>query len=77
MPYHFYRQASTNGSYEDTLQSTIVGNDSSWGLVGKADFLVFDQERGMDVLGEEPSYEFMFNVNDGKDCSISDRRGDC
>ena len=66
MPYHFYRQASINGSYEDTYPSTIVGNDSSWGLVGKADFLVFDQERGLPLLGQTPSYEYMFYVDDGK-----------
>ena len=64
MPYHFYRQASSNGSYEDTYASTNVPNDTSFGLVGGADFLVFDQERGMSLLGEAPSYEFMFLVND-------------
>lgn len=65
MPYHFYRQASINGSYEDTYQSTVVDNDSSWSLVGTADFLVFDQQRGLPVLGSAPSYEYMFYVNDG------------
>lgn len=64
MPYHFYRQAS-NGTYEDTIGSTVVGNDSSWQLVSQADFLVFDQQRGLEVLGASPQYEFMFAVNDG------------
>jgi len=64
LPYHFYRQASTNGSYEDTFASTSVPNDTSFGLVGGADFLVFDQERGLELLGGSPRYEFMFQVND-------------
>lgn len=66
MPYRFYRQASDNASYEDTLPSTIVGNDSSWSLLPSADFLVFDQKRGLDMLGSSPSYEFMFAVDDGE-----------
>src|SRR5882724_6255833 len=79
MPYHFFREPSYNGSYEDTYPSTQVPNDTSWGLVGKADFLVFDQARGLDLLGSNPSYEYMFAVNDGrfpvqKDaCSLPDR----
>ena len=35
-------------------------------LVVKADFLVFDQARGLDLLGPSPSYEYMFAVNDGR-----------
>jgi hypothetical protein len=66
MPYHFFREPSYNGSYEDTYPSTLVPNDTSWGLVGKADFLVFDQARGLDLLGTTPNYEYMFAVNDGK-----------
>lgn len=30
-----------------------------------SDFLVFDEERGLELLGEEPRYEFMFAVDDG------------
>lgn len=66
MPYHFYRQVDTNGSYEDTLQSTVVANDLSWALVGTSDFLVFDIERGFKILGDKPTYEYMFEVDDGE-----------
>lgn len=66
IPYPFYRQADTNGSYEDTIQSTQVPSDPSWNLVGEADFLVFDETRGFEVLGSSPTYEYMFAVNDGK-----------
>jgi hypothetical protein len=65
MPYHFFREPSSNGSYEDTYASTAVPSDLSWTLVEKADFLVFDQKLGLDLLGPSPSYEFMFAVNDG------------
>lgn len=66
MPYHFYREASDNASYEDTFPSTTVGNDSSFSLLKGADFLVFDHDRGLEMLGSSPSYEYMFAVNDGK-----------
>jgi hypothetical protein len=66
MPYHFFRQPSDNGSYEDIYPSTSVPSDPSFSLVGKADFLVFDEKRGLDLLGPNPEYDFMFALNDGK-----------
>lgn len=66
MPYPFYRRTGVNGSFEDTFASTSVPNDTSFGLVSQADFLVFDRERGLELLGSNPSYEFMFHVNDGE-----------
>ena len=74
MPYHFFREPSYNGSYEDTYPSTMAPNDTSWGLVGKADFLVFDQARGLDLLGPSPSYEYIFEVNDGRVFMENDAR---
>ncbi|KAI9651214.1 hypothetical protein NHQ30_001252 [Ciborinia camelliae] len=64
MPYPFYRLAGVNGSYQDTFASTSVPNDPSFDLVSQADFLVFDKERGLELLGNSPSYEYMFHVND-------------
>lgn len=66
MPYHFFREPSYDGSYEDTYSSTSVQSDSSWDLVGEADFLVFDENRGLELLGPSPSYKFMFELSDGK-----------
>jgi hypothetical protein len=66
MPYHFFRQPSTNGSYEDTYASTSVPSDPSFSLVSSADFLVFDEQRGLELLGPQPSYEFMYQLSDGK-----------
>lgn len=66
LPYPFYRLTGVNGSYEDTFPSTTVPNDTSFGLLSQADFVVFDRERGLELLGSRPSYEFMFAVNDGE-----------
>ncbi|KAL8691180.1 MAG: hypothetical protein Q9218_003530 [Villophora microphyllina] len=62
MPYHFFRNIS-NGTSEPTFGSTSVPNDTSFGLVDKAEFLVFDQKRGLKILGSEPSYDYIFNVS--------------
>lgn len=62
IPYHFFREVS-NGSYLSVFGSTSVPNDTSFGLVTKADFLVFDRKRGLDLLGPNPSYELAFNVS--------------
>jgi hypothetical protein len=64
MPYHFFRLPS-NGSYEDTYASTAVPSDPSFNLVSSANFLVFDEKRGFEILGKKPNYEFVFAVNDG------------
>ena len=66
MPYYFYRPTGINGTDEETFAATIVPNDTSFSLVSRADFLVFDKERGLKLLGSNPSYEYMFAVNDGK-----------
>jgi len=64
MPYHFFRMPSSNGTFQDTYASTEVPNDPTFELVGQADFLVFDEKRGLDLLGSNPSNDFMFLVND-------------
>ncbi|KAI9801314.1 MAG: hypothetical protein M1833_002884 [Piccolia ochrophora] len=63
MPYHFFREPS-DGKVEDTFASTLVPNDTSFELVSTADFLVYDQERGMELLGPAPSYEFVFETTE-------------
>ncbi|KAL8778112.1 MAG: hypothetical protein Q9213_007555, partial [Squamulea squamosa] len=63
MPYHFFRNIS-NGTSNPTFGSTSVPNDTSFALVGKADFLLFDQERGAEILGSNPSYDFVFEVSE-------------
>ena len=46
-----------------TFGSTDVPKDASFALINDTDFLVFDRKRGLDVLGPNPSYEFVFEVS--------------
>ncbi|KAI9890313.1 MAG: hypothetical protein M1814_004223 [Vezdaea aestivalis] len=41
---------------------TLVPDDPSWDLVTKADFVVFDKKRGLDLLGRAPKIEKIFDV---------------
>ncbi|OGM42216.1 lactonohydrolase [Aspergillus bombycis] len=65
MPLDFYRKASTDMSSVDTYTSTEVPNDDSFQQVGKATFLVWDQQRGSEILGSDPVYDIMFTVSTG------------
>jgi len=61
LPYHFFRNRTVDEPL--TFGSTSVPNDTSFGLVDEADFLVFDQARAFELLGESPTYEFIFEVS--------------
>ena len=63
MPYHFFRKPS-EGTTDISFAHTSVPNDTSFGLVGKADFLVFDKQRGLETLGSSPTYDKVFTVSD-------------
>jgi sugar lactone lactonase YvrE len=65
LPYHFYRNASS-GSNEVTIdQIQLPSNYSStMQAITDADFLVFDQSRASQVLGANPTYDYMFHVSD-------------
>lgn len=62
LPYHFNRSISSNDADYD-YRNTSVRNASTFDLLADANFVVFDRERGMQYLGEKPSYEFMFAVS--------------
>nr|POE82364.1 gluconolactonase [Quercus suber] len=62
MPYHFFRNVETT-SEEIGFGQTAVPNDTSFGLVAGATFLVFDHRRGFEILGERPSYHKVFNLS--------------
>ena len=61
LPYHFFRNRTVDEPL--TFGSTSVPNDTSFGLVDDADFLVFDQARAFELLGDSPTYEFIFEVS--------------
>lgn len=63
MPYHFNRTIS-NGTADYDFRNTTAGNATeSFDLIQSADFLVFDQRRGLQYLGANPSYEYVFEVS--------------
>ncbi|KAB8621936.1 hypothetical protein FH972_026045 [Carpinus fangiana] len=62
MPYPFYREAP-NGAIVSNFNDTRVPNDPTFSAVGSADFLVFDQKRGLELLGDNPTYEYIFPVS--------------
>ena len=62
LPYHFNRTISTNSADYD-FRNTTVGNAPTFDLLDSADFVVFDQKRGLQYLGDNPSYQFMFSVS--------------
>lgn len=63
MPFHFYRTPDGPANNSHPFSSTSVPNDTSFAQVSKADFLVFDQKRGLELLGPNPSYEYVFHVS--------------
>jgi len=62
MPYHFFRDVS-NSTPDPEFGATCVPNDTSFAQVAKADFLVFDRQRGLELLGPKPSYQYVFHVS--------------
>lgn len=59
----FHRNVSING-HETPFGATTIGGDAHLSLVEGADFLVWDRERGHQVLGSHPKYEYMFKVSE-------------
>jgi gluconolactonase len=62
MPPGFHRQSSTGGVFysNDTFADTQVPCDASFDLVSKADFVLFDPERGGQILGPLPTLSSVF-----------------
>lgn len=63
LPYHFNRSITSLAADYD-FRNTTAPNAPSFNLLQNASFVVFDRDRGMQYLGEEPKYEFMFQVGD-------------
>ncbi|KAF2101086.1 calcium-dependent phosphotriesterase [Rhizodiscina lignyota] len=43
---------------------STANNPFATGAVSDADFLVFDEQAGLEILGANPTYDFMFHVSD-------------
>jgi len=64
MPLPFSRPTSLQGAYNtlDRFSNTSVP-DPSFSLIRSASFVVFDEARGLDVLGSSPSLENVFDTD--------------
>ena len=63
LPYPFFRNVTVDFADPIAFGSTSVPNDTSFGLVQDADFLVFDQARAFELLGESPTIDFVFELS--------------
>lgn len=61
LPDHFNRTISSIGHDYDFRNTSTT--DASFGLLEAATFLVFDQNRGLEFLGSQPTHEFIFQVS--------------
>lgn len=63
MPYPFERPVYRGGEDPgDNFPSTNVPKDPSFALIKNASFIVFDEKRGLRILGKNPAYKFMFKL---------------
>ncbi|GMG14723.1 unnamed protein product [Aspergillus oryzae] len=62
LPYPFHR-AAPDGRNIPTYGDTEVPADASWKHISTADFIVFDESRATDVLGDSPSVDFVLSVD--------------
>ncbi len=65
MPGDFLRKPNNNSSgptLDIAYESTAISGDPSWQLAADADFLVFDRERGLELLGPSPKNTYRFTV---------------
>ncbi len=60
LPPDFSRGADASVGYS----GTVVPEDASWQLLANASFMIFDQARGLELLGPAPKLEKMFDVLD-------------
>lgn len=64
LPLPFERSTASNGidPDNDTFVDTSVPSDSSFARLKGTTFVVFDQERGLDILGPDPKLERIFDT---------------
>ena len=64
VPPAFERVVVDDIAHADTFPSTKIPNDTAFKKVANATFLIWDEERAAEVLGSNPTYEFMFQISD-------------
>ncbi|KAJ5689019.1 hypothetical protein N7462_003411 [Penicillium macrosclerotiorum] len=61
LPHGFYREVNNEIGNTDTYSSTNVG-DLSFQSISEATFLVWDPDQAAVILGETPTFEYMFSI---------------
>ena len=64
VPPVFERVVVNDIARADTFPSTNIPNDPAFKKVANATFLIWDEGRAGQVLGSNPTYEFMFQISD-------------
>lgn len=62
MPYHFFRNDSTSDKLNEFAETDVP--DPSFAVLNDTDFVVFDRERGLELLGPNPQYDFVFALTE-------------
>lgn len=60
LPLPFDRASISTSLLNDTFTKTKVPSDPSFQLLANTSFVVFDQDRGLDILGSSPKVERIF-----------------
>ena len=64
MPAPFGRNALAWEKFEEDSIRTMKINDTSFSsLIPTADFIIYDKKRAFEILGDSPTYDFIFNVS--------------
>jgi hypothetical protein len=63
LPYPFFRNVSANDFELDLYNTTVETESTGFDLIADADFVVYNRELGLEYLGSDPSYEFVFEVS--------------
>ncbi|KAJ6090086.1 hypothetical protein N7467_005302 [Penicillium canescens] len=59
----FYREVHNQIGDADPYSSTVLVDDPSFQSVSNATFLVWDADQAADILGETPTFEYMFSIS--------------
>ena len=62
LPLDFQRVVDNNIADPDTYASTSVPGDASFKRVNNATFLIWDEGQASQILGPNPTYDFMFAI---------------
>ena len=64
LPYPFTRASAANGidPANDTFVDTSVPSDPSYSLLADTPFVIFDQARGLEIVGSEAKLEKVFDT---------------